>query len=77
MTTTQTALRFEYFVNLDERGEFRADVRDEDGETLYEIEGFEIFEDGFMRNKSDVRGLAEHLRGLGVMPAGSTLYAAN
>ena len=33
---------FEYFVNLDERGEFFADVRSADGDTVFEIHGFDI-----------------------------------
>jgi hypothetical protein len=29
---------FKYYVNLDERGEFYADVRNEQGKTVYEID---------------------------------------
>lgn len=29
---------FQYFINLDERGEFNADVRNEQGKTVYEID---------------------------------------
>ena len=56
-----------YFINLDERGEFYADVRDESNNTIFEIKGFDIFEDGWMRNKNDLMGLKNHLVGLGVM----------
>ena len=56
-----------YFINLDERGEFYADVRDESNNTIFEIKGFDIFEDGWMRNKNDLMGLRNHLVGLGVM----------
>lgn len=58
---------YEYWINLDERGEFFADVRADGGETVFEIHGAEIFEDGFMRNKSDVRGLEAYLKSLGVI----------
>lgn len=56
-----------YFINLDERGEFYADVRDESNNTIFEIKGFDIFEDGWMRNKNDLMGLRNHLVDLGVM----------
>lgn len=50
-----------YYINLDERGEFFADVRDEDLETIFEIHGFDLFEDGVMKEKTDMVGLREHL----------------
>jgi len=56
-----------YFINLDERGEFYADVRDDSNNTIFEIKGFDIFEDGWMRNKNDLMGLKNHLVDLGVM----------
>lgn len=58
--------KLEYFINLDERGEFYADVR-RNGDTIFEIQGFEIFEDGFMRNKHDLAGLTEYLNSLGLI----------
>ncbi len=58
---------FLYFINLDERGEFYADVRDDSNNSIFEIKGFGIFEDGWMRNKNDLMGLRNHLVGLGVM----------
>jgi hypothetical protein len=62
-----------YFISLDERGEFYADVRDGSNNTIFEIKGFDIFEDGWMRNKSDLKGLKNHLVGLGVMKDGDDL----
>ena len=56
-----------YFINLDERGEFYADVRDDSNNTIFEIRGFDIFEDGWMRNKNDLKGLKCYLVDLGVM----------
>lgn len=65
---------FEYFINLDERGEFRADVRlVSSGETVWQTEGFEIFEDGFMKNKQDLVGLKEYLVSLRIMGEGDEL----
>ena len=61
------AKTYRYFINLDERGEFYADVRDESNNTIFEIKGFDIFEDGWMRNKNDLMGLKNHLVDLGVM----------
>lgn len=58
---------FEYFINLDERGEFYADVRNEQGKTVFEFKGYDIFEDGFMGHKHDLDGLKEYLVGLGLM----------
>ena len=40
-------MNFKYYINLDERGEFFADVRNSNDETIFEIHDFEIFEDGF------------------------------
>jgi hypothetical protein len=57
-----------YVINLDERGEFFADVRKVgSGETIYEIHGFDIFEDGFMKNKTDVSNLRKYLVQIGII----------
>lgn len=65
-----------YYINLDERGDFYADVRDAEGKTVFDIRAggslgedeSSIFEDGFMRDKHDTSGLTEYLRSLGVIP---------
>lgn len=65
-----------YFIDLDERGGFRADVRDAEGKTVFEIRAGDelgedetsIFDDGFMRHKGDLDGLQSHLRSLQVIP---------
>lgn len=68
---------FGYFVNLDERGSFYADVRGADGETVFEIradgEEIDLVDAGYMRHKTDVDGLSEHLSSLGIIPAGATI----
>lgn len=74
-----------YYINLDERGEFYADVRDAEGKSVFEIfEGSRlgedessIFDDGFMRDKHDLPGLSEHLRNLGVIPADAKVLSAS
>jgi len=57
---------FGYYVNLDERGDFYADVRDTAGATLFEVRSEEdgsisLIEDGFMRHKSDLDRLRAYL----------------
>jgi hypothetical protein len=74
---------YHYHINLDERGSFYADVRDENGKTVYEIkEGNElpegessIFEDGFMKHKNDLVGLEEYLKQMGIMERDASLVA--
>lgn len=68
---------YEYFINLDERGEFQADVRDESGKTVFEINGFEIFEDGFMSYDKDLPNLYDHLRDLNILGPDDRLFAGN
>jgi len=68
---------FEYYINLDERGEFFADVRDSNSETIYEIHGFDLFDERYMLDKYDVENLADHLVDLGILPIGSSITLAN
>lgn len=59
--------KLEYYINLDERGEFSADVRAQDtDETIFEIHGFDIFEDGYMDSKRDMEGLFDYMEELGM-----------
>ena len=60
-------MHYTYHINLDERGEFYADVRGENGRTVYDIRGHSIFEDGFMCHTADIRGLSVYLLDLGVL----------
>lgn len=64
---------YRYFINLDERGEFYADVRNTCDRTVLEIKGFEIFEDGWMRHKHDLTGLKHYLVHLGLMTSDQIL----
>ena len=75
-STEQTmATHFGYYIDLDERGDFLADVRDKQGNSVFEIRAgaslgedeSSIFEEGFMRDKRDVAGLTDYLRSLGVL----------
>ena len=64
-----------YHVNLNERGSFYADVRDKDGNTIYEVRGgnelgedeTDLVTDGFMRDLMDTRMLTEYLRDLSII----------
>ena len=69
----QMNMNYEYFINLYERGEFFADVRDTDDTTVFEIHGFDFFEDGFMLNPGDIDGLYTHLINIGILRAGDSL----
>lgn len=74
-------MTYEYYINLDERGEFNADVRNEDGQTLFEIADMEVMqgivEDGFMRHTKDVGGLTEWLQEMGAIPEDAQIVLAN
>lgn len=70
---------YEYYINLDERGMFYADVRNPEGVTVFEIkiEPYEkgnIFDDRWMKHKNDLAGLKEYLQDLGIMDQGDVLY---
>lgn len=67
---------YQYFIDLDERGEFFADVRDVEDNTVFEIHGFQIFEDGFMSDKYDLSGLYDYLIALGILADHDTLIGA-
>lgn len=61
-----------YYINLDERGDFFADVRDLSGRSVFEIHTDEqgridLIDDGFMADKTDLAGLRDYLAALGVV----------
>lgn len=69
---------YTYHIDLDERGEFRADVRNSKGKTVFEINlddpaNGNIFEDGWMKHIHDTDGLRAYLVDLGIMHAGYNL----
>lgn len=64
-----------YYSYHDERGEFRADVSLND-KTVWETEGYDIFEDGFMKHKDDINGLREYLISLNIITEDDKLMAA-
>lgn len=71
-------MAYEYYINLDERGEFYADVRDtHDDMTVFEFSGFWMFEDGFMSNKYDTNGLRDYMFELGLCEETDDIIPAN
>jgi hypothetical protein len=74
--------KYFYHINFDERGSFYADVRNSKEETVFEIKAGDelgedetsIFEDGFMKHKQDLNGLANYLVDLGVIAKGDRIY---
>ena len=73
---------FGYYVNLDERGDFYADVRSPTGETIFEIHAEEdgsiaLIEDGFMRHETDLDGLRDHLVEMGLIGRGAELLPSD
>lgn len=65
--------KLSYHINLNERGEFYADVRNSSGETIFEIHGYNLFKDGWMKHRCDTAGLLEYLIHLGLANHSSTL----
>lgn len=68
---------YAYRINLDERGDFNADVIEEDGHELWniQVEDGEIGEvrDGWMKHGRDLKGLTEYLVHMGVIADGSRI----
>lgn len=59
-----------YYINLDERGEFRADVRDIDGNSIFDVDqdgARDLIEDGFVRNIRDAAEIGRYLMQSGVI----------
>lgn len=67
---------FTYTIDIDERGEFRATVYGPDDREVLEIDD-SIFEDGYMRHKNDLRGLAEYLEVLKIGGPGTQVRTAS
>jgi hypothetical protein len=74
---------FGYFVNLNERGSFNADLRDADDNSLMTVSNDEsedgaiaLVEDGYMKHGEDLSGLAAYAIQMGIIPAGSSVLPA-
>ncbi|WP_455233224.1 hypothetical protein [Geopseudomonas aromaticivorans] len=77
--THQDGQTFGYYIDLDERGDFQADVRNAQGQTVFEVRAgnslgedeSSLIEDGYMRDTHDLDGLTSYLIDLQVIPAGA------
>lgn len=68
-----------YYINLDERGEFFADVKGIDDRSVFEIDTDTIvtaIEDGFMDHKSDIVNLQAYLRQTGFIEPDAELLTS-
>lgn len=69
------ATKYGFYIDLDERGSFIADVRDANDKVVFEVRAgnelgedeTSIFDDGFMRDKNDLQGLQAYLVDLKVI----------
>jgi hypothetical protein len=74
---------YTYNINLAERGEFYADIRDENEKTVFEIrtdiDTGEIpeIDCGFMRDTNDICGLKEFLQSIGILSQFDKLITAH
>jgi hypothetical protein len=64
--------QFTYTIDMDERGEFRATVYGPGGKEVLEVND-ETIEDGFMKHKNDLKGLADYLEHLGIGAKGTSV----
>ena len=77
---------FGYYINLDERGSFDADLRDMDDKSLMTVSNEEqdgegnvvqgeigLVEAGYMKHGRDIDGLASYAIQMGIIPAGSVV----
>jgi hypothetical protein len=65
------------YINLDERGDFNADVRDVNDKTIFEMDAEsanELVEGGFLKNPRDSDEVESYLRESGVIPKNGFVY---
>lgn len=74
-------MQYFYYINLDERGDFYADVRDENDNTVYEIKSIEqlneLIDNGFMRHSKDIEYLESYLMNIEFINSKDTLEFGN
>lgn len=75
---------YSYHINLDERGLFYADVRDEGNDTVYELkrgygedEDNDLVEMGYMKNDNDISGLEDYLKSIRFIEPDSKIIPAH
>lgn len=76
---------FKYCIDLDERGSFRASVRDEDGKVHFSVLGgneieegeSSLVDDGYMRHFKDIKGLESYLKDMNIISQDDRLVMKN
>jgi hypothetical protein len=81
-------MEYFYFINLDERGEFYADVRDDEENTIIEFGDAiraetsnmhsmpELIQEGYVKHGTDLKSIEKYLKDLGLFRSNDTLVKA-
>ena len=74
-------MEYYYYINLNERGDFNADIRDANNTTLYEIASpeclTELVDSGYMNHYQDITSLKAYLIDMSILPADCKVYRGN
>jgi len=68
---------YAYVIDINERGEYRAHVEDDNGKTVFviDLDDYpEWFEDGWMKHADDIHGLLEYLIDMAIVPKTASLH---
>lgn len=80
-TIQETGEKYTYYINLDKPDDFYADVRDEQSNTIFEIndknELEQLISKGAMKDKNDMEGLENYLKNQDIIPSDSELILGN
>jgi sulfur relay (sulfurtransferase) DsrC/TusE family protein len=69
---------FEYYINLDERGEFYADIRDKSEKSVVEIDtDYAHFLSDERVNLKNVTQIRDYFRSIGLLPNDAILVKGN
>jgi hypothetical protein len=80
---SESAPSFYRIIDLNERGQYKAHIVDQDGHSIYQYDNDDeegnptslwLVEDGFMQNSEDLPGLLKYLIELKILPENATLY---
>lgn len=71
-------MSYTYHINMNQRGEFYADIRDKDEDTIYEIqtEDAEYLGEDFEVNVLEPESVRKYLTSIGILSVDDTLEAA-
>lgn len=84
ITSENTDKKYEYIIDLDERGTFSCHVDDPAGKEVWSASNednedgeFSPVVDGFMKHTKDIQGLEKYLEEMGIMPKDAKLVKGN